>query len=120
LPESSSATDWATRWHKLGSFKTFDDTYKAALQSITDGFTERGADPNRPNGNSINQVRTNELVWGNPWSIREFNLTADGLVRSLPSRRRTWASTAPPTLRSGSTRTARTFSRTPTRCPMSF
>ena len=40
-----------------------------------DRFTKRGADPDKPNGNSINQVRTNEFVLlPRIWQFREFNL----------------------------------------------
>ena len=43
-----------------------------------DRFSKRGADPDKPNGNSINQVRTNDFVLTQNnrkvWQFREFTL----------------------------------------------
>src|SRR5207249_721271 len=68
---------WAQRWHALGSIP-FGENYNVALQSITDTFTRIGANPNKPNGSAINQVRTDEIalvrVLGLPWELREFAL----------------------------------------------
>jgi hypothetical protein len=52
---------WAYRWHLLGAFP-FGSTYNALLRFVTDGFTGEDADPRRPNGNALNQLRTNEVV----------------------------------------------------------
>ena len=49
--------------------------YLSRLNHLTDRFTKRGADADKPNGNPINQVRTNE-VFGGVWQMREFNLLA--------------------------------------------
>ena len=48
--------------------------YLAHLQSITDPVTNAGAAPLEPNGSSIGQVRTSEVVMGSPWEMREFTL----------------------------------------------
>ena len=64
------------------------------LQAITDTVVLADAAPNRPNGNALGQLRTNELVMGSPREMREFTLqpesgsgpalvTEDGLVPHL-------------------------------------
>ena len=71
---------WAKDWHQLemnsldhrGNFVPTAE-YLSRLNRLTDRFTKRGADPGKPNGNPINQVRTNE-VFGGVWQMREFNL----------------------------------------------
>ena len=51
------------------------DQYLEHLAEMGDRFTKRGADPDKTNGNSINQVRTNEFVLlPRVWQFREFNL----------------------------------------------
>lgn len=64
---------WAKRWHELGSLP-FGDEYNAMLQNITDDFAGLGADPRQPNGNSISQVRTNQVGISGVWELREFKL----------------------------------------------
>ncbi len=106
---------WAYRWHLLGAFP-FGNTYNALLRTITNDFSGPDKDLRRPNGNAINQVRTNELALkhragcASPavppalcppiepsayptqklWELREFHLTTTGLVQSVmaqePSR----------------------------------
>jgi hypothetical protein len=71
---------WAKDWHQLemnsldhrGNFVPTAE-YLSRLNRLTDRFTKRGADPGKPNGNPINQVRTNEFLDG-VWQMREFNL----------------------------------------------
>lgn len=48
--------------------------YLAHLQSITDPVTTAGAAPSEPNGSSIGQLRTSEVVMDFPWELREFTL----------------------------------------------
>lgn len=95
---------WAYRWHLLGSFP-FGSMYNALLRTITNNFAGPDQDLRRPNGNAINQVRTNELALkhragcASPavppalcpplersafptqklWELREFHLTTSGL-----------------------------------------
>jgi hypothetical protein len=52
---------WAYRFHLLGSIP-FSEGYNNVLALITNGFAGPGADPRRPNGNALNQLRTNELA----------------------------------------------------------
>jgi len=68
---------WASKFHALGT-RTFGTQYNAALQAVTDLFTRRNTSPLKPGGNSINQVRSNEIVMGGPWQLREFLLNTTG------------------------------------------
>lgn len=48
-------------------------------------FTVAGADPSKPNGNAINQLRTNEIaIGGVPWELREFNILNSGQLEIVP------------------------------------
>lgn len=88
---------WAYRWHTLGALP-FGSFYNAALRSITNDFAGPDADRRRPNGNALNQLRTNEVVLVHPvpgdigrrWELREFRLQTGGLamhpVGQEPSR----------------------------------
>jgi len=85
LPASttSDVQAWANAWHGLGVLTPGTAAYNDALQAITDKFAGRGAAPNKPNGSSIGQVRTNEIALSSPWQLREFRLNANGqLVQS--------------------------------------
>ncbi len=75
LPASTcdEVLDWAASWHALGSLP-FGSQYNAALQAVTDDFAGFNADPSRPNGSSLAQLRTNEISFGSPWELREFKL----------------------------------------------
>jgi hypothetical protein len=85
---------WAYRWHTLGSLP-FGSLYNAFLRSITNDFSGPDQDKSRPNGNAIDQVRTNDvrLVFtpgaaasfnnlGKLWEVREFHLQTSGLVQA--------------------------------------
>lgn len=88
---------WAYRWHALGNLP-FGWAYNWALRTITNDFSGPDKDRHRPNGNALNQLRTNEvrLVFPTPgtlskrWELREFHLQSDGLhmvpVAQEPSR----------------------------------
>ena len=69
-----SRADWAARFHALNSVP-FGPGYNLALQAITDLFTRRGTSPARVGGSSLGQVRTNEILMGGAWQLREFHLT---------------------------------------------
>lgn len=103
LPVASAAEAkaWADQWHALGALAAGSAEYNAALQKVTDRFAARGANPAKPNGSSIGQVRTNEIAIGSPWELREFRLNTSGqLVQA------TVAQTPAPSFKS-SARTAR-------------
>jgi hypothetical protein len=80
LPAATKADQqaWADAWHGLGALTFPSAKYNNALQAITDKFAGPGANPNKPNGSSIGQVRSNEIALSAPWQLREFHLEADG------------------------------------------
>ncbi len=87
---------WAAKWHALSKLP-YGPQYNAALQQITDAFSKGGADPRKPNGSALNQLRTNEIGLSlaeidfttipptfpaggaKPWEMREFHVTPSGL-----------------------------------------
>jgi archaellum component FlaF (FlaF/FlaG flagellin family) len=73
---------WAAKWHELDSLDpaTQSTAFANKLQEITDAFTVRNAFVGRPNGSAVNQIRTNEIALSQPWQLREFNMTAAGLM----------------------------------------
>ncbi len=73
---------WAERWHALGPLE-FGADYNEALQLITDLFSGRDSDSRKPNGNALNQLRTNEIALGRPWQLREFNISQDGKLANV-------------------------------------
>jgi hypothetical protein len=103
VPGSDAETIvWARRWHQLGALP-FGRSYNAQLRAITSAFAGPDADLRRPNGNALNQLRTNEVALKGArfpdagfaagrqvWELREFRLTAAGLaphtVNLEPSR----------------------------------
>lgn len=82
LPATTQAdvTAWANRWHDLGALGGSTAAYRTALQAVTDRFARRNAQPARPNGSAISQVRTNEIALAFPWELREFRLNAAGAL----------------------------------------
>jgi hypothetical protein len=78
LPAQTTADvlDWANRWHTLGAQPFPSEQYNATLQGITDRFSRRGAEPARPNGSALAQLRTNEIALTQRlWELREFELS---------------------------------------------
>lgn len=69
-------TSWAQRWHALGAIPLGDPRFNAELEALTASFAKAGAAPERPNGSALNQLRTNEIILGRPWEMREFRLGA--------------------------------------------
>lgn len=67
--------DWARQWTKLRNLTPGSSSYNAHLERLTRQFARVNADPTRPNGSSIGQVRTNEVALAAPWELREFQLT---------------------------------------------
>ena len=65
--------------------------YLDELNDLTDRFSKRGANALKPNGNPINQVRTNDFIEGD-WQMREFNLFSKQAahdVKAFPDRNTT-------------------------------
>jgi hypothetical protein len=67
--------DWAQRWADLDNFTPGTASYNDALELLTEEFVTANANPSRPNGSAIGQVRTNEIALAAPWQLREFHLT---------------------------------------------
>lgn len=72
---------FAQEWDDLNNLTLGSAAYNTALENITAQFTKCGTNPNKPNQNSINQVRTNEVNLGIPWELREFNLNNAGQLK---------------------------------------
>jgi hypothetical protein len=75
-----SAEAWANRWHALAGLPLGSPAYNSTLEAITDTFTGANANPARPNGSALNQLRTNESALARDWELREFQLTTTALT----------------------------------------
>lgn len=74
---------WADDFHALSALPLGSPQYNQALEAITNRFAGRNVAPSRPNGSSINQVRSNEIALAAPWELREFKLTTAGQLRQV-------------------------------------
>jgi len=72
---------WGQKWHALGSIVMGSAGFNPALQAITDVFAGPNANPSKPNGSALDQLRTNEVALAFPWELREFHL--DGTSHEL-------------------------------------
>ncbi len=77
-----SRRSWVEQFQALGDL-SFGADYNTSLQDLTDRVTRRGSNPSRPGGSAISQVRSNEIVMGPEWQLREFHLTGEGQAVSL-------------------------------------
>ncbi len=77
-------TDLARKWVELANEPVGSPQYNAMLQDITDLVTTRDANPNKPNGSALNQLRTNDFVFDHPWQLREFILDPGGSGLVVP------------------------------------
>jgi hypothetical protein len=87
LPAKTEAEirGWIDAWHALGALPFPSEAYNAALEALTLRFSGRGAAPGRPNGNALDQLRTNEFTLEPRWELRQFALSADtGLLAPAP------------------------------------
>jgi hypothetical protein len=73
--ECKHVKSWAQRWVDLFGFVPGTAAYNDRLQLLTDEFVKANANPTRPNGSALGQLRTNEITLGFPWELREFQLT---------------------------------------------
>ncbi len=69
--------EWAKRWKRLDQFALGSAQYNAELEVLTEEVVRANASPRKPNGSSLNQLRTNDFVFARPWELREFRI-ADG------------------------------------------
>ncbi len=74
----TAVKSFAQAWEALNGMSFGSAAYNTALENITNQFTLCGTNTAKPNQNSINQIRTNEIALGLPWELREFNLMASG------------------------------------------
>ena len=74
----SAVKAFAQEWNSLNSMALGSAAYNSALENITKQFILSGTNPSKPNQNSINQIRTNEIALAFPWELREFNLNTAG------------------------------------------
>ena len=70
----SSIKAYALQWYNLKNLTVGSPAYNTALQQITDQFSLANTNPAKPNGSSLDQLRTNEIVFGSSWELREFNI----------------------------------------------
>lgn len=71
---------WAQQWMALSNplMTLGSPAYNAALEALTEQVVVAGAAPTKPNGNAINQIRTNDFMLASPWELREFHLFDTG------------------------------------------
>lgn len=89
----------AQDWVALSSYNLDDElelqSYLSSLQELTATVTAQNANPNKPNGAAINQVRSNEkslanasisdLGWENAnWQLRQFEVDEEGWLVNAP------------------------------------
>jgi hypothetical protein len=94
VQDDGATITWAQRWHALGA-KAWGNAFNAHLLGVTRDFSGPDQDTRRPNGNALDQLRTNEVAlqgarfthagsgFSNAkqfWELREFHLTATGLA----------------------------------------
>ncbi len=78
---ASARHHWARRWLKLNDFVPGTPEFNRRLERITEIFAGRDAEPSKPNGSALNQLRTDEIAIGlisspiKPWELREFRLS---------------------------------------------
>jgi hypothetical protein len=66
---------WAQQWMDLNNFVPGSAAYDSRLEAITETFVVANANPRKPNGSALGQLRTNEVALTPPWELREFQLT---------------------------------------------
>ncbi|MFZ1072268.1 MAG: hypothetical protein WAO21_02425 [Verrucomicrobiia bacterium] len=67
--------NWANQWLQLANFTLGSPAYNAALEAITKQFTDADADPSKPNGSALDQLRTDEFELAGVWELREFHIS---------------------------------------------
>lgn len=76
--------EYGSKWWELQS-EPFGPAYNEKLDSITNVFTAKDANPAKPNGSALNHFRTNDFLpqnpTGMPWTIRDFQI--DGTTHKL-------------------------------------
>jgi hypothetical protein len=73
--ECELVKSWAQRWVDLAALVPGTAVYNDSLQRLTEQFVRSNANPTKPNGSALGQLRTNEISLAGPWELREFQLT---------------------------------------------
>lgn len=73
--ECELVKNWAQRWVDLAALVPGTAAYNDSLQVLTEQFVRSNANPTKPNGSALGQLRTNEISLAGPWELREFQLT---------------------------------------------
>ncbi|MEO2168700.1 MAG: hypothetical protein ABGY42_11375, partial [bacterium] len=81
-----SCRKYARKWLDLQTFPLGSSAYLGHLEALTHIFSDANTNPGKPNGNSINQIRTNEIAIGSPWELREFNLDTTGFLGHVTNK----------------------------------
>ncbi len=71
---------WAQQWVNLRNFAPGSADYNGRLELLTEQFARVNANPTKPNGSALGQLRSNEIATDPPggffsWELREFQLT---------------------------------------------
>lgn len=69
---------WAQRWHQLGGLP-FGSAYNTELEKLTDVVALANANPSKPNGSALNQLRSNNFIGPGDWTLREWQITGAGV-----------------------------------------
>ena len=70
----------AQTWYALGQHAALDEAFKSDLDKILVDLVGPGAEPDRPRGSSLSQVRVNEREFDWQWDMREYSVTEQGLT----------------------------------------
>ena len=81
-----SCKKYAQKWLDLQDHPLGSQQYLTELEAITHLFTDRNTNPGKPNGNSINQIRTNENTLNPVWEFREFNVGTNSLLGHVTTK----------------------------------
>jgi hypothetical protein len=73
--ECELVKSWAQKWVDLAALVPGTAAYNDSLQVLTEQFVRANANPTKPNGSALGQLRTNEISLAGPWELREFQLT---------------------------------------------
>ena len=83
----SALRDWAQEWTALSTIPLSSPAFNPALEALTDQFALAGADPSKPNGSALNQLRTDShtgfFIDEEIWQLREYHLLARGAGQPL-------------------------------------
>ena len=88
LSTCAQIKNWSQQWQQLSSldFVSADptSTFNADLEALTDVVALANANPAKPNGSAINQLRTNNFIepFTLDWTMREWQITGAGVAPS--------------------------------------